>query len=322
MRILFAGTPATAADSLRVLRDRLAGGDHEIVAVLTRPDAPLGRKRVLTPSPVAAAAGEAGLPVIKAARVDDDVRAQLADLDLDVAVVVAYGALVPAAALDVPRHGWLNLHFSLLPAYRGAAPAQRAIIDGLTGTGASVFALRTGLDTGPVYGTVTAPIGPDDTAADLLAALTVSGTGLLADVLGGLADGTARATEQDGEVTLAPKLTLEDGLLDWSHPAAALDARSRGVTPEPGAWTTLDGQRVKLGPVRDAARPDLSGVKVPPAPEPGLVAAHGRSVLVGTGDGAVVLSTVQPAGRTPMPAADWWRGAQHGQEVRLGRREW
>ncbi|OMH33132.1 methionyl-tRNA formyltransferase [Tersicoccus sp. Bi-70] len=319
MRILFAGTPETAADSLRRLQERLDGTDRQIVAVLTRPDAPLGRKRVLTPSPVAAAAVEAGLPVIKAARVDDDVRSQLAALDLDVAVVVAYGALVPAAALDLPRHGWLNLHFSLLPAYRGAAPAQRAIIDGHTETGASVFALRTGLDTGPVYATVTAPIGPDDTATSLLQTLTVTGSDLLAGVLDGLADGSAHATEQTGDVTLAPKLSLEDGRLDWSASAAALDARSRGVTPEPGAWTMLDGQRVKLGPVRDAARADASSrVDEPPALEPGLVAGHGRTVLVGAGDGAVVLSTVQPAGRTPMPAADWWRGAQHGQEIRFG----
>ncbi|GGC89282.1 methionyl-tRNA formyltransferase [Tersicoccus solisilvae] len=311
MRILFAGTPPTAADALRRLHERLAGSDRHLVGVLTRPDAPLGRKRVLTPSPVAAVAEELGLPVVKAARVDDDVRAWLADLDLDVAAVVAYGALVPTGALDLPRHGWINLHFSLLPAYRGAAPAQRAIIDGLTTTGASVFALRAGLDTGPVYGTVTARIGPADTAATLLQSLTASGTDLLADVLVGLEAGTARASEQAGEVTLAPKLTLEDGRLDWSAPAAALDARSRGVTPEPGAWTTLAGQRVKLGPVR-VTDEDV------PALAPGVVAGRGGDVLVGAGDGAVVLSTVQPAGRTPMPAADWWRGAQHGEELRFG----
>ncbi|OMH29369.1 methionyl-tRNA formyltransferase [Tersicoccus phoenicis] len=320
MRVLFAGTPDTAADALGRLHAHLSDTDDELVGVLTRPDAPLGRKRVLTPSPVAAVAVELGLPVIKAARVDGGTQAHLADLHLDVAVVVAYGALIPAAALDLPRHGWLNLHFSLLPAYRGAAPVQRAIIDGRSSTGASVFALRTGLDTGPVYGTVTAPIGPTDTTATMLRTLTASGTDLLAEVLEGLSAGTARAVEQAGDVTSAPKLTLEDGRLDWTTTAAALDARSRGVTPEPGAWTTLDGGRVKLGPVR-AVSADADGVghaaAALPSLGPGVVTEHGRRVLVGAGDGVVVLSTVQPAGRTPKPARDWWRGVHHGAEVRF-----
>lgn len=296
MRVLFAGTPAVAVPSL----DALVEAGFDVVAVLTRPDAPVGRKRVLTPSPVAARAAELGIEVIRAARVDAGATARIADVNPDVAAIVAYGGLVPPAALAVPRHGWINLHFSLLPAWRGAAPVQRAVMAGDDVTGAVTFLLEEGLDTGPVFGTLTESVGPDDTAGELLERLSRSGAVLLAQTLSAIGAGKASAQPQAGEVSLAPKLTLEDGHLKWSHPALAISRQARGVTPEPGAWTVLDGQRVKLEPVR--LRPDVTTLA------PGALALHGKSVLVGTGSHAVELTRIQPAGKKMMAAADWARG--------------
>lgn len=296
MRVLFAGTPAVAVPSL----DALVEAGFDVVAVLTRPDAPLGRKRVLTPSPVAARAAELGIEVIHAAKVDDAVTARIAAAAPDVAAIVAYGGLIPRAALDVPRHGWINLHFSLLPAWRGAAPVQRALIAGDDLTGAVTFRLEEGLDTGPVYGTLTEAVGPADTAGELLERLSRSGAVLLTQTLSAVDAGKAAAVPQQGEVSLAPKLSLEDGRLDWHQPALAIGRRARGVTPEPGAWTTLEGQRVKLEPVRlRPAAPEL---------RPGQVALDGKTVLVGTGSHPVELTRVQPAGKKMMAAADWARG--------------
>ncbi|GKV72930.1 MULTISPECIES: methionyl-tRNA formyltransferase [Pseudarthrobacter] len=296
MRVLFAGTPAVAVPSL----DALVEAGFDVVAVLTRPDAPVGRKRVLTPSPVAARAAELGIEVIRAARVDAGATARIADVNPDVAAIVAYGGLVPPAALAVPRHGWINLHFSLLPAWRGAAPVQRAVMAGDDVTGAVTFLLEEGLDTGPVFGTLTESVGPEDTAGELLERLSRSGAVLLAQTLSAIGAGKASAQPQAGEVSLAPKLTLEDGHLKWSHPALAISRQARGVTPEPGAWTVLDGQRVKLEPVR--LRPDVTTLA------PGALALHGKSVLVGTGSHAVELTRIQPAGKKMMAAADWARG--------------
>ncbi|MFC8411153.1 methionyl-tRNA formyltransferase [Arthrobacter sp. NPDC057259] len=296
MRVLFAGTPAVAVPSL----DALVGAGFDVVAVLTRPDAPQGRKRVRTPSPVAARAAELGIEVIHAAKVDADVTARIAAAAPDVAAIVAYGGLIPRAALDVPAHGWINLHFSLLPAWRGAAPVQRALIAGDDVTGAVTFRLEEGLDTGPVYGTLTESVGPEDTAGELLERLSHSGAVLLAQTLSAVDAGKAAAVPQQGDVTLAPKLTLEDGRLDWQLPALAISRRSRGVTPEPGAWTTLDGQRIKLEPVR--LRPHAAALP------PGHVALDGKAVLVGTGSHPVELTRVQPAGKKMMAAADWARG--------------
>jgi methionyl-tRNA formyltransferase len=296
MRVLFAGTPAVAVPSL----DALVNAGFEVVAVLTRPDAPIGRKRVLTPSPVAARAAELGIDVIHATRVDDAVTAQIAAAEPDVAAIVAYGGLIPRAALDVPRHGWINLHFSLLPAWRGAAPVQRALIAGDDVTGAVTFLLEEGLDTGPVFGTLTESVGPEDTAGALLERLSHSGAVLLTQTLSAVEAGKAAPQAQSGEVSLAPKLTLEDGRLHWNQPALAIGRRARGVTPEPGAWTTLDGQRVKLEPVR--LRPEANDLA------PGEVTLKGRSVLVGTGSHAVELTRIQPAGKKMMAAADWARG--------------
>jgi methionyl-tRNA formyltransferase len=296
MRVLFAGTPAVAVPSL----DALIAAGFDVVAVLTRPDAPLGRKRVLTPSPVAARAAELGIEVIRAARVDADATAQIAAAAPDVAAIVAYGGLVPRAALDIPRHGWINLHFSLLPAWRGAAPVQRAIIAGDDVTGAVTFRLEEGLDTGPVFGTLTEAVHPADTAGALLERLSHSGAVLLTQTLSAVGAGQAVAVPQQGQVSLAPKLSLEDGRLDWRQPALAIGRRARGVTPEPGAWTTLAGQRVKLEPV--LLRPEA------PALRPGQLAPDGGSVLVGTGSHPVELTRIQPSGKKMMTAADWARG--------------
>ena len=296
MRVLFAGTPAVAVPSL----DALVEAGFDVVAVLTRPDAPVGRKRVLTPSPVAARAAELGIEVIHAARVDAGATARISGVNPDVAAIVAYGGLVPPAALAVPRYGWVNLHFSLLPAWRGAAPVQRAVMAGDDVTGAVTFLLEEGLDTGPVFGTLTESVGPEDTAGELLERLSRSGAVLLAQTLSAIEAGKAAPQPQSGEVSLAPKLTLEDGHLNWNHPALAIGRQARGVTPEPGAWTVLDGQRVKLEPVR--LRPDVTTLA------PGALSLHGKSVLVGTGSHAVELTRIQPAGKKMMAAADWARG--------------
>ena len=296
MRVLFAGTPAVAVPSL----DALVKAGFEVAAVLTRPDAPVGRKRVLTPSPVAARAADLGIEVIHAARVDAEATARISGVNPDVAASVAYGGLVPPAARAIPRHGWINLHFSLLPAWRGAAPVQRAIMAGDDVTGAVTFQLEEGLDTGPVFGTLTESVGPEDTAGELLERLSHSGAVLLAQTLSAIEAGKAFPQPQAGEVSHAPKLTLEDGHLQWNHPALAIGRQARGVTPEPGAWTFLDGQRVKLEPVR--LRPDVTGLA------PGTLFLEGKSVLVGTGSHAVELTRIQPAGKKMMAAADWARG--------------
>lgn len=303
MRVLFAGTPAVALPSLEALR---AAG-QEIVAVLTRPDAPLGRKRVLTPSPVAARAAELGLPVIKANKVDAEAAAAIAAASPDVAAIVAYGALVPQSALGIPAHGWINLHFSLLPAWRGAAPVQHSVINGDEITGASTFLLEKGLDTGPVFGTVTESIRPADTSAVLLERLSHSGAMLLVQTIDGLAAGALSGVPQQGEISLAPKLTLEDGHVHWDNPALAISRRIRGVTTEPGAWTMLEGQRFKLGPV--LLRTDVTDLAS------ARLQIEGKAVLVGTGSHAVELVEVQPAGKKLMKATDWARGLANKEDV-------
>jgi methionyl-tRNA formyltransferase len=304
MRLLFAGTPEAAVPAL----DALATGPHEIVRVITRPPAPQGRRRVLTPSPVDARAAELGLPVLHAARLDEAASATLLADGVDLGVVVAYGGLIREPLLSGPRLGWINLHFSLLPRWRGAAPVQHALIAGDTTTGVAVFRLEAGLDTGPLLAVEEVPVGALETAGHLLERLAAIGATLLARTVDALAAGTARETPQVGEPTLAGKPTLEDGRLDLAAPSTEVLNRFRGVTPEPGAFTEVDGARLKVleaAPARDAA---------PLAP--GTVALDGRRVLVGTGDAPVELITVQPAGRTPMPAAAWLRGARP--PVRLG----
>jgi methionyl-tRNA formyltransferase len=272
--------------------------------VLTRPDAPTGRGRRLVRSPIGVLADEAGLPVLQPRRPSDpEFLAQLAELAPDAAPVVAYGALIPRTALDVPRWGWLNLHFSLLPAWRGAAPVQHAIWRGDEVTGASVFALEEGLDTGPVYGTVTEEIRPRDTSGDLLGRLSTSGAGLLVATLDALEAGELSAVPQPADgVTLAPKIEVADARVDWREPALAVDRRVRACTPAPGAWTMFRGERLKLGPVEPARDAE-------PLP-PGVLGVERRRVLVGTATHPVVLGEVTPQGKKPMAADAWARGVR------------
>ena len=301
MRLVFAGTPDPAVPSLRAL---LESPRHEVVAVVTRPDAPAGRGRRLVRSPVGLLADGAGIPVLTPARPSEpDFLARLAELAPDCCPVVAYGALVPRKALDVPRHGWVNLHFSLLPAWRGAAPVQAALRHGDEITGASTFLLEEGLDTGPVFGVVTDEVRPTDTAGDLLGRLATSGAGLLAATLDGIEDGTLAARPQPTEgVSLAPKVTTDDARVGWAAPPIAIDRLVRSVTPEPGAWTTFRDERLGLGPV---TRPDDA-----PALEPGELRAEKRRVLVGTAGAPVQLGEVRPVGKRAMPAPDWARGVR------------
>lgn len=302
LRLLFAGTPEPAVPSLRALLE----SRHEVVAVLTRPDAPAGRGRRLVRSPVGALADEAGIPVLTPRRLSEpDFLDTLRALSPDCAAIVAYGALVPRAALDVPRYGWVNLHFSLLPAWRGAAPVQAALRHGDEITGAATFRLEEGLDTGPVYGVVTEAVGAGDTSGDLLGRLAVSGAALLAATVDGIADGTLVPRPQPAEgVSHAPKVTVDDARVDWAAPAAAVDRLVRSVTPEPGAWTTFRGERLGLGPVRPLAATDGPELK------PGELQAEKRRVLAGTATGPVTLGEVRAVGRRPMPAADWARGVR------------
>ncbi|MEY9850818.1 methionyl-tRNA formyltransferase [Leifsonia sp. EB41] len=295
MRLVFAGTPAVAVPSLNALAERF-----DIAAVITREDAPLGRKRVLTPSPVADAAAALDLPVIKANRLDDGVTDQVARLEADLGVIVAYGGLVREPLLSTPRLGWVNLHFSLLPRWRGAAPVQRAVMAGDAETGAAVFQLVAGLDAGDVFAELRRPIPADATAGELLDTLAEEGAPLLIDTVAALADGTAEAVPQSGDPVLAPKLTIDDARLDLTRPVEEVYARLRGVTPEPGAWVLLDGERFKI----HAARP-ATGLSLPA----GVVAVTEGRIQVGTGTTPLELLTVQPAGKRAMDAADWWRGA-------------
>jgi methionyl-tRNA formyltransferase len=262
---------------------------------------------------VAERAGAAGLPILQPRSPrEPEFLEQLAALDVDCAPVVAYGALVPQAALDLPRHGWVNLHFSLLPAWRGAAPVQHAIMAGDEITGASTFRLEAGLDTGPVFGTVAEPIGPADTAGDLLGRLAVSGARLLVAPLDGIADGGLAAEPQPAEgVSLAPRIETADARIDWALPAHVVDRRIRGVTPAPGAWTTWRGDRLRVGPVSLL----LDG----PSLGPGELLVESGAVYVGTGNGQpVLLDDVQPAGKRMIPAVDWARGARPQPGERVG----
>ncbi|GII99074.1 methionyl-tRNA formyltransferase [Sediminihabitans luteus] len=308
MRVLFAGTPEVAVPSL----DALIDSRHEVVAVLTRADAPAGRGRRLAPSPVRERAEAAGIPVITDRPRSEGFAERLAELEVDCAPVVAYGEILRRDVLDVPRLGWVNLHFSVLPAWRGAAPVQRAIIAGDEVTGASTFLIEEGLDTGPVLGTMTETIRPRDTAGDLLGRLATSGAGLLVATLDALEDGAMSPVPQSEEgVSVAAKLATDDALVRWADPAFAVDRHVRGCTPAPGAWTTLpDGARLGLGPV--LPRPDVTDLGR------GEVRALKKEVLVGTGTHAVQLGEVAPVGKKHMAAADWARGARLGDDVVLG----
>ncbi|WP_149179000.1 methionyl-tRNA formyltransferase [Streptomyces sp. TRM49041] len=309
MKLVFAGTPEVAVPALDAL---IASDRHQVAAVVTRPDAPAGRGRRLVASPVAERAAEAGIEVLKPARPrDEQFLARLREIAPDCCPVVAYGALLPKVALDIPEHGWVNLHFSLLPAWRGAAPVQHALMAGDEVTGASTFQIEEGLDSGPVYGVITEEVRPTDTSGDLLTRLAFAGAGLLAATMDGIEDGTLKAVPQptDG-ITLAPKITVEDARVDWTAPALRVDRVVRGCTPAPGAWTVFRGERLKL--VQATPVPDRTDLA------PGEPAVGKNNVYVGTGSHAVELVWVQAQGKKPMRAADWARGVRIGAGERLG----
>lgn len=301
MRVVFAGTPDAALPSLRAI----AQSSHELVGVVTRPDARAGRGRTVQPSPVSLLADELGVPVLKprSAKAPGFVE-ELAALEPDVCPVVAYGSLVPRPVLDVPRYGWVNLHFSLLPAWRGAAPVQHAILHGDEVTGATAFLLEEGMDTGPVLGTMTETIRRSDTTGDLLARLSDAGAGLLVAALDGLADGSITPVPQPAEgVSMAPKITTADCEIHWQEPAFAIDRRVRACTPDPGAWTTFRDARLKVVGLAGDVPDDIRLAA-------GELLATKRAVYAGTGTTPVRLDTVQPHGKKAMAAADWARGVR------------
>jgi methionyl-tRNA formyltransferase len=312
MRLVFAGTPQTAVPAL----DALLASRHEVAAVVTRPDAPAGRGRKVEASPVAQRAAAAGLEVLTPDRPrDPDFLARLREIGPDCCPVAAYGALLPQAALDIPPHGWVNLHFSILPAWRGAAPVQHAILHGDDVTGASTFLIVKELDAGPVYGVLTEPVRPDDTTGTLLGRLARSGAELLVATLDGIEDGTVKAVPQPAEgVSFAPKITPADARVDWKLPAHVVDRQVRACTPDPGAWTELDGVRLKLGPVDQG----LTNSAAPPDLPPGELQAVRNAVLVGTGSRPVLLGDVQAPGKRRMTAPEWARGLRSGGPVRFG----
>jgi len=307
MRVVFAGTPEVAVPAL----EAVAASEHELVGVVTRPDAPAGRGRKLVASPVAVRAEELGVPVLKPAHPKDpEFQTALKELDPDCCPVVAYGALLPQSALDIPRHGWVNLHFSVLPAWRGAAPVQHAIWAGDEVSGATTFRIVKELDAGPVFGVMTEAVRPTDTAGDLLGRLADAGAGLLVTTLDGIESGDLEAREQptDG-ISFAPKITVEDARVDWTEPAIAVDRRVRACTPGPGAWSLLEGERFKVGPVTIDTEHD--------ALAPGEIAVSKNAVHVGTGTAAVRLGEVKAFGKKQMDAADWARGVRLEPGVRL-----
>jgi methionyl-tRNA formyltransferase len=310
MRLVFAGTPAAAVPSL----DALLKSGHEVAAVVTRPDAKSGRGLRAGQSPVAQRAAQAGVEVLRPARpADADFQARLREIEPDCCAVTAYGALLPESALDIPARGWVNLHFSVLPAWRGAAPVQHAILHGDDITGATTFQIVRELDAGPVYGVLTEPVLPTDTAGDLLARLSVAGADLLVASLDGIESGALQPQPQPADgVSIAPKLTTDDAHVRWNRPAVAVDRLIRACTPAPGAWTELDGHRLKLGPVRPEPGEQ--------ALAPGELAVLRDAVLAGTGTCPVRLGEVQQEGKRLMQAADWARGLRLGGSGRDGRR--
>ena len=310
MRVAFAGTPDVAVPAL----DAVARSGHELVAVITRPDAPAGRGRKLVASPVAVRAEELGVPVLKPEHPrDPEFQQALKDLDVDCCPVVAYGALLPQSALDIPRHGWVNLHFSLLPAWRGAAPVQHALWSGDEITGATTFRIVKALDAGPTFGLMTERVRPTDTAGDLLGRLAEGGAELLVATLDGIETGDIVAREQPEEgISIAPKILVEDAEVSWTTTAPGIDRQIRACTPGPGAWTTFEGERFKLGPVTVADDE--------PALAPGVLEVRKNAVLVGTGGAPVLLGEVKPFGKKQMGAADWARGARVETGARFGAR--
>ena len=297
MRIIFAGTPEPAACALTAL----LASNHDVIAVITRPDARKGRGRTYYPSPVKELATRHNIPVLTptSLRDNDEFRSELRQLKPDCVPVVAYGNLIPQDVLDLVPYGFINLHFSLLPRWRGAAPVQAAIHAGDAVTGATTFRIDPGLDTGDIIGQLTEPIDPTDTADSLLERLAHRGADLLAHSMDMIADGTAEYRPQDGVATHAHKITVADARVDWTQPAESIDRAIRAVTSSPGAWSTIGEQRIKLGPVTHTTDPHM---------QPGDIHVAKNRILVGTGTTPVSLGRVQPSGKKPMLAADWARG--------------
>ncbi|HTX29072.1 MAG TPA: methionyl-tRNA formyltransferase [Streptosporangiaceae bacterium] len=310
MRLVFAGTPQTAVPAL----DALLTSRHEVVAVVTRPDKPAGRGQKVGSNPVAQRAAVEGLEVLAPARVRDPAfQDRLRQIAPDCCPMVAYGALIPQAALDIPPYGWVNLHFSVLPAWRGAAPVQHAILHGDDVTGASTFQVVAELDAGPVYGVLTEQVRPRDTSGDLLERLAYSGAELLVATLDGIQDGKLHAIPQPAEgVSFAPKITPADARVDWKLPALAVDRLIRACTPDPGAWTEYEGARLKLGPV------SVADPATGPALAPGDLLAERHAVYAGTGSRPVRLGEVQAEGKRLMAASDWARGLRSDGPLRFG----
>lgn len=308
MRVVFAGTPEAALPAL----EAVWASEHKLVGVVTRPDALSGRGRKLGASPVAQRAEELGVPVLKPPQPSAaGFQSELAALEPQCCPVVAYGALLPQNALDIPPHGWVNLHFSLLPTWRGAAPVQHALLAGDLVTGATTFRIVKELDAGPTFGVMTEAVRPTDTAGDLLARLAAGGAELLMATLDGIDSGDVEAREQPADgVSYAPKITVADAAVAWSEPAVSVDRRIRACTPSPGAWSTFAGQRLKLGPVLIEGNVASLG--------PGVLEVTRRAVLVGTGTLPVRLVDVQPVGKRQMPASDWARGIRVESGARLG----
>jgi len=307
MRLVFAGTPATAVPTL----EALLKSRHAVQAVITRPDAKSGRGQQLGASPVAARAAEAGVEVLRPQRPGDpEFLARLRQIRPDCCPVTAYGALIPQEALDIPVHGWVNLHFSVLPAWRGAAPVQHAILHGDDVTGATTFRIVRELDAGPVFGVLTEAIRPSDTAGDLLDRLALAGADLMVATLDGIESGELEARDQPSHgVSRAPKITPADAEINWLQPAAAIGRVIRACTPEPGAWTELAGTRIKIWPLTTRGA-DHGGSAAPL--EPGELRTQRDRVLVGTATVPVELGDVQQHGKRRMPAADWARGLRLG----------
>lgn len=298
MKLLFAGTPDAAVPSL----EALIASNHEIVGVITQPPAPAGRGRQLMPSAIHQVATARSLDVYTFTDInDEESREVLTSLDFDAVAVVAYGQLLKPATLELARLGWINLHFSLLPAWRGAAPVQRAIMAGDDVTGATTFLLNAGMDTGAILGQMPVEIGSSETAGELLKRLSLEGAGLLVATFDAIESGVASPREQSADgVSMAPKITVSEVNLKWHHPALGISRWVRGATPEPGAWTTFAGQRIGIAPVELV--PEVTDLA------PGELRVSKSEVLVGTGSHAVRLTQVKPAGKGWMAAADWARG--------------
>lgn len=302
MRIAFAGTPQVAVTTL----NSLAESHHEVVGVITRPDAPTGRGRKLRPSLVASRAEELGLPVLKPQHPrDPEFQAELAGWNVEAVAVVAYGALLPQSALDLVPHGWVNLHFSLLPRWRGAAPVQRAVLAGDPKTGATTFRIVKELDAGPVYRSMTMLISSTATSGQLLDELAIAGGPLLVQTFDDIARGVEPTPQPEEGVTLAAKILHEDARIDWSQDAQTVSRQVRAMSPEPGAWSLLEDQVFKIDQI--AAVQDKQQA---PRLAPGQLAADKRHLWCGTGTTPLELVRVKAAGKQWMPGADWARGAQ------------